>query len=81
MSANTTNYRIQKVACQKNDCPKEFNVIVDSIYTAVTRPVSEIKTETFIKREVVSEGIINDYIVVSCPCETKNNQRVYLKKD
>ncbi|WP_299112153.1 hypothetical protein [uncultured Winogradskyella sp.] len=80
MGANTIAYKLQKITCEDDSCQKEFSVIISPIYTAVTRPVSEIKIKAFARgEEVESEDIINDYIVVNCPCG-KNTQRVYLKK-
>ena len=76
MDANNSVYEIQKITCEKETCKKEFSVITSPIYTVVTRPISEIELE--VKRtDIIDEGLIDDYIVVKCPCG--NTQRVYLK--
>ena len=80
MSANTNEYKIQKINCEKDTCQKTFNVVVSPIYSVVTRPVSDINLEAFGRfDDAETETIISDYIVVNCSCG-QNTQRVYLKK-
>ncbi len=57
-------YKVERVICVRDDCQKTFNVIISSIHTIVDASTA-------------IEGIIDDYVMVRCPCG--HCQKIYVK--
>ncbi|WP_298901021.1 hypothetical protein [uncultured Psychroserpens sp.] len=69
-------YEIIRVECQKKDCNESFDVVISPVLTPVAAPVQEIAIDLLMRS--VEKKLINDYIVVKCPC-CDFMQRVYVK--
>ena len=70
-------YEVIQVACEKKDCNESFDVVITPILTSVAAPAQDVSIDLLMRSEEKKE-LINDYIVVKCPCGDVM-QRVYLK--